>query len=561
MRISARAVGLLSVVAMAAGACSGGSGGSAGSGQPTTSDASVESTQPASGDLISDGTVDVDALTALVAGFAALDPDAQRATVDELSGGFERELYGTFGLTDAIGGDAAARQSISETAAWFNDLAAAVGTLGPLEPDGFRAARPAQSNPTNIGEGLFGGLLVTTLGASASVSATSDGKEVAGDLGNDNPTRQPDPSDPKVHITFKDGTAELTSDATFTDSKGVTTTLKTTSAVTPCPNPDGSFQAKASIDTSSTVNNGATGKRGTFDVTIDGTVDDDAKLVGYDWSYRGQYADFTDRRGGFIDVSATFPQSGPASAQVNRSGGTVTDEIVTNATSLGAFVAAFVGHQLADVARTAWESGRCVELKPSVSAGPTGLATSASVTITAAPRSKVDGGAVGGKVTALLTGGESAVSPSSTPLPADAQFTYDAPSEVDKTGTVSLEARSRRGVAKATIDFDTKKSGYVASGGTEVTFSGTVPDLALPFELEGAGQGFTVSFSFTPTDASTGMLTYSGSGGGVTLNGTGTYTITGEDPDPLTLTYSAQGCVNVGGCRNTTNSITLTRSS
>jgi hypothetical protein len=42
------------------------------------------------------------------------------------------------------------------------------------------------------------------------------------------------------------------------------------------------------------------------------------------------------------------------------------------------------------------------------------------------------------------------------------------------------------------------------------------------------------------------------------MNGSGTYQITGSDP-VLTLTQTGQGCVNVGGCRTTTNVITLTR--
>ncbi len=102
---------------------------------------------------------------------------------------------------------------------------------------------------------------------------------------------------------------------------------------------------------------------------------------------------------------------------------------------------------------------------------------------------------------------------------------------------------------------------YTASGGTEVTFSGTVADLAAPFRLSGAGQGFDVIFSFTPTDATAGALTYNGTGAGFTMEGMGTYTIAGADPDPLTLTYTAQGCVSVGGCRTTTNAITLSRTS
>jgi hypothetical protein len=120
---------------------------------------------------------------------------------------------------------------------------------------------------------------------------------------------------------------------------------------------------------------------------------------------------------------------------------------------------------------------------------------------------------------------------------------------------VSLEARSRRGVAKASIDFDTKQGAYVASGGTQVKVSGTVPDLTAPFTLQGMGTGFTVVYSYTPTSATGGTYTYAGSGSGVTMNGSGTYQITGSDP-VLTLTQTGQGCVNVGGCRTTTNVIT-----
>ncbi len=141
---------------------------------------------------------------------------------------------------------------------------------------------------------------------------------------------------------------------------------------------------------------------------------------------------------------------------------------------------------------------------------------------------------------------------------ADAEFTYDAPGERDKSGTVQLEARSKRGVAKATIQFDTKQAGYIASGGTTVTFTGTIPDLAAPFTLAGTGPGFTVEFSFTPTSAAAGSLSYAGSGGGATLTGSGTYTITGDDPNLLTLNYNAEGCADVGGCRSTSNAITLT---
>ena len=100
---------------------------------------------------------------------------------------------------------------------------------------------------------------------------------------------------------------------------------------------------------------------------------------------------------------------------------------------------------------------------------------------------------------------------------------------------------------------------YTASGGSPVVFSGTVTDLTKAFTLHGEGPGFTVTFSFTPSSATKGAVSYTGSGDGVTLKGAGTYTIAGKDPDPLTLTYNTNGCATPGGCRANTNAITLTR--
>ena len=51
--------------------------------------------------------------------------------------------------------------------------------------------------------------------------------------------------------------------------------------------------------------------------------------------------------------------------------------------------------------------------------------------------------------------GEKSVDPSSTPIPVDAEFEYGAPDEPNKTGTVSLEARSKRGIGRVDIKFDT----------------------------------------------------------------------------------------------------------
>jgi len=503
-------------------AACGGGGGSGDSADTSNSDASTDEASasvdatgggPASttdiGSLIVDDEIDDDALNALVTDFAALDADEQSDRVNELSGEVERQMFELSGLAQELGSPEAVDDSITQTAEWFAELAeqasSSVGSAA-LEPQGFRGGVVAQAGVPSLGLGLAGAFIATIVSGEAAISATNDGqvgtKKVTDDM--------------KIEAT-KDQ-VELTIKAKSTDKTGVTTTLDTRNVIAPCPKPDGTFEASASIEFSSTINNGATGKRMTIDVTIKGTVDDNAGLVGYDLTARVQYADFVASRGGFIDTTVKLPRGGPATGEYNRSGGTVTSQLLDDASSLSALLAVFAGLKLSEAAKMGWESGRCVALQPTVSAGPKGLQPSASVTINAVPRSKIDGTPTGGTVTALLSGGEAAVDPSSTPVPADAEFTYQAPGEKDKTGQVALEARSRRGVAKATIDFDTVQTGaYQVVGGLDDWQTDTaVCDIMKPFVLTGI---LTMNFS--------GGLagTYEYSGGPFGAAGTGTYEI------------------------------------
>jgi hypothetical protein len=499
----------------------------------------------ATGPFVVDGEFDVAALDALATEFAALDEQQQFDRLDELSAQFERDLYNLSGLEEALGGTEAVDESITEAGSWFAETAVEVRTAvmsAEFEPQGIRRAAPGQTDGVpSVGMGLFGGMMVTILGGEAAVSATNDGKTGSGDLAGGG----------KLEVTGD--TAAITAEHAETDSHGVTTTLKTRNVVTPCPAPDGTFTASASIDTSSTINQGATGKRATLEVTITGTVDDNAALVGYDITSRSQYADFVESKGGFLDLTLTIPRSGGASGEVNRSGGTVTPAIVETAVALNRLMLVVAAGTLSRAAQTGWQSGRCVELTPTVSAGPKGLSPSASVTITAAPRSKIDGGPTGGTVTALLTGGEAAINPSSTPVPADAEFTYEAPGERDKTGTVSLEARSKRGVAKATIEFDTKAAyAYQIVGGLDDFQTNTaVCDVLAPFNLSGGG--ISVDFS----GGLSGTYTYSGV---FSAAGGGEYVITlpNGPGQPGTMVGGGVGTVQTGASASGTENYALT---
>ncbi len=108
--------------------------------------------------------------------------------------------------------------------------------------------------------------------------------------------------------------------------------------------------------------------------------------------------------------------------------------------------------------------------------------------------------------------GATSVDPSATKVPADATFTVMVPGQKNKKSTVSLEARSKRGVAKAKVAVDTKAGAYTASGKSgNIRFRGTVSDLTEPFTIRGGG-GARLTFSYTPSDAAgrSGTMTYDG---------------------------------------------------
>jgi hypothetical protein len=235
---------------------------------------------------------------------------------------------------------------------------------------------------------MFGGYLLTGIGAAGSVTASNDLP--------DSPGSKPAEGSPTegIKITATRESAQLSANITHTDSKsGVTTKLATKSVVAPCPDVNGSFKASAMVDVSATT--GSVGQTGTLEVTVVGQVDDNAVLASSEISFRMQFANFGGAPGGFIDLSY-----GPSGLTVNRTGGTVTKSIVDTAWFGGVLYAVLIQKFLTDAAKKGWESGRCVRLKATPSAGPKGLAPSTVLSITAAPRSRIDGGPTGGNVVA-----------------------------------------------------------------------------------------------------------------------------------------------------------------
>ena len=129
-------------------------------------------------------------------------------------------------------------------------------------------------------------------------------------------------------------------------------------------------------------------------------------------------------------------------------------------------------------------------------------------------------------------------------MPADATFTYTAPGEPGAKASVALEARSKRGVAKASLEFATKGNyAYSFTGGLQgfQVVGVKVCDVRQPFQLEMPGVataafsgGYTLSGSYTAT----GMFN---------AKYTGTYTITLPDGPGKPGTMSAPSSGSTAG--------------
>jgi len=170
-----------------------------------------------------------------------------------------------------------------------------------------------------------------------------------------------------------------------------------------------------------------------------------------------------------------------------------------------------------------WESGRCVKLD--VTSDPSkrkGIRPNTAFDLEAKPRAKADGAPAGGNVTAILSGGAS-LQPASGKVAADAKFQYAGPDKKDQAANVQFEARSKRGVGKATLEFDTKQGGYRIIGGQNDFKANTIVcSIEGPFDIP-SSVGIVMHMS--PSGDQGGSWTQSGNAAGVRWSGGGTYTL------------------------------------
>jgi hypothetical protein len=339
-------------------------------------------------------------------------------------------------------------------------------------------------------------------------------------------------------LEVADGTIDYSS-ALETNETNLQGKFATRMKVNVCPDADGVLKLELTSK-SALARAGGGGTNLTIEVIVTRQLDDDAQYAALEKQTHVEQASFGARAGTFVDVTMSSTDAGAPSTTVNRRSSQATDANVQTAQDL-ARILELMAVLFTENARAVWESGACVTLDPTTTPSRrTKAKPSTSFSVLAAPRSRVDGSAIGGTVSASLSG-DSSLDPAGSKVRADAKFTYVAPDERKKSATVAFEARSKRGVGKSELAFDTNDgAAYSAEGGAdEFHGTGRICDLAAPFTI--AGGGNTVRFA--PRDANGGSYDYSGTMSGFGVFGHGTYTVRYTDGVAVSITATGPGSV------------------
>lgn len=346
----------------------------------------------------------------------------------------------------------------------------------------------------------------------------------------------------RAEIDIKDGTVNYVSEKAGTagDLSGRFTTLM---KVNVCPDPEGKVVLDIASQTNLSHVRGTSGSNTTVRVQLTRYVTENAEYDGLDAKTHVEAASFGANAAHFVDLDtgvSTFDGAANGTT-VNRRSERASDADVKSAHDLGDIMyrmAIVYAELVADV----WKGGACVKLEPTTDpAKRTGVEPSTQFSIAAAPRSKLDGSPVGGTVRATLSGGSS-LSPNATPVRADATFIYVAPNEKEQNATVALEARSRRGIGKAELAFDTrenKKAYNIEGGADEFHGTGLACDLGEQFFVEGSG----VTVRFEPASVQAGRYSYSGNMGGFAVWGNGNYTVQYQGDVAVSMKAEGPGSV------------------
>jgi hypothetical protein len=412
------------------------------------------------------------------------------------------------------------------------------------------------------GEGMSSGFMGMGMGSFLGFIGSGLGTAVAGNLSdaelvelNKKGGIKHEHDSGSAQFTFdKDGS--MTQSIEFeVKENGLNGKVKMKTRMSACPDADGKVTVDIDVDSQMS----ASGKPGTggyvhSTMKYERYLDDDAHLI--DTADGGAFNNHI-KMGGFenfqsqsFEVTTGRERGGKQIFVENAASGYSIfrkDEIekafglIQAADFLQTIVAESMLRGLATSTGSPWESGRCIDLKVTSDPGKRkGIRPSTAFDLEAIPRVKSDASAAGGTVTATLNGGSS-LQPASGKVKADAKYGYTGPEKKNETASIDFESRSKRGVGKASLAFDTKLGRpYRMEGGAgDFHGVGTACDLEQPFTVAGGGN----TVSFVPSSRDGGTYTYAGSMAGFGVHGYGTYTVKYADDVAVSIVAKGPGTV------------------
>ncbi len=482
------------------------------------------------------------------------------------------KLMQATGIERELGGEAqaiAALQALGD--AYERKLRGAEADMPKMIPAAFTGEGMA-SGFAGMSMGGFVGLLTGGMLAGA-VRSLSD--EDLARIAKDGPIKF-DGKDGNAEIHFgEDGSMAQTMEFEVNEH-GLNGKVRLKARMDACPDPQGKVTVDLDVDSQMSVSGKpGTGGRVHSQFKYERYLDDDAHLIdssdGSASNQRIQMGGFENFESQSVDITTGYERGGkPVFENHGERGFNIfrpeevarTQQLLQGAETLQTLIAEVMLRGLAS--GPPWESGRCIDLKVTSNPGKRkGIKPNTAFDLEAIPRVKSDGAPAGGTVTATLSGGAS-LQPASGKVRADAKYQYAGPAKKNEAASIAFESRSKRGVGKATLDFDTKAvRAYTAEGGLgDFHGTGKICDIAQPFTISSAG----LTVEFTPSSEQAGTYRYQGSRGyqgdmPIAVNGKGTYVLSADEQGG-TIVGSGSGCIKVPmmgtSCRSGSHRYTLT---
>ena len=481
--------------------------------------------------------------------FLAEGPEPTLRRLSQVDYVLHYQLMQATGIEKSLGGEAKAIAALQALGNAYEKSVRAAGDRVPrMMPAAFTGEGMA-SGFMGMGVGSFTGLV--TGGMMAAGVSSMSAKELA-DLAKAGPLKNQGTGGEMELQIGKDGAVSQALDMEVNEG-GLNGRVKVRTHMDGCPDPSGRITVNIDVDSQMSIQ-GKPGSGGYLksEFRYERYIDDDAHLID---TADGGASDMHLRMGGFENFSSQtaevslghqrggeqyFRQEAADGFSIFRTEEIAnTQKLIQSAELLQTLMAEMLLRGMNKA--PPWEGGHCVDLQvSSTPAKRTAVAPGTSFELEAKPRVKSDGTSPGGSVTATLSGG-SALDPGAGKIKPDAKYRYIAPDSKGESASIALEARSKRGVGRATLAFDTKAATayHMKGGAAGIEFSGQVCSIETTFFLTSSG----VTLRFEPESAQGGRYSYSGSMSGFRVHGTGTYVVGYSGDTAVSITAHGPGTV------------------